>query len=160
MRGRKPLPTATKEASGAFEKDPQRRNDSEPIAKRGFPDVPVSIAGDELAVECWNRICGTLDDMGILTVSDFSVLEVYCQTYSQWRFLNDYVKNGNVREVSSKGDARTSPEAVQVHKYADRLVKLMAELGLTPSSRSRIHAPGKEEEDPFAEFLKKRMGRG
>lgn len=156
MRGRKPLPTAVKEASGALQKDPQRRNKSEPKPMRGSPEVPESLLEDPVAIGCWNRTCKTLDGMGILTLAEESVLELYCRTYSQWRYLSAFVSGGNCTVITERGTA-TSPEANQVHKYSATLIKLMAELGLTPSSRSRIHAVPEEEDDPFAEFLKRRM---
>jgi P27 family predicted phage terminase small subunit len=160
MRGRKPLPTATKEATGALAKNPQRRNHSEPVTVPGIPPLPASLEGDEVAIECWNKVCKTLHDMGILTMSDVSVMELYCSTYSQWRWLSNYVRDGNCRIENEKGNVSTSPEANQVHKYSALLLRMMAELGLTPSSRSRIHAAPKEEEDPFTDFLKRRMGGG
>lgn len=157
MRGRKPLPTAVKEASGALEKNPQRRNKSEPKPLRGSPDVPESLLDDPVAMSCWTRTCKTLEGMGILTLAEHSVLELYCVTYSQWRNLSAFVANGNCTVVTDRGGTATSPEANQVHKYSATLIKLMAELGLTPSSRSRIHATPEEEEDLFSDFLKRRM---
>jgi P27 family predicted phage terminase small subunit len=158
MKGRKPLPTAIKEATGALKHDPQRRNNAEPTTKRGYPACPATIAVDEVAKQCWNETCELLDEMGILTTSDKRVLHVYCVTYSEWLFLSEYVKNGNVRLANDRGNETTSPEAGQVHKYADRLLKLLAELGLTPSSRSRLHVE-KKEDDPFADFMKASMNR-
>lgn len=157
VRGRKPLPTAMKDASGAHEKNPQRRNSTEPVAQRGIPPIPESIADDEVASKCWQSVCATLNEMGILTIADASVMELYCVTYSQWRCLANVVKDGNCSTFTPSGGVTTLPEANQVHKYAGTLLRLMAELGLTPSSRSRIHATPKEEDDPFTDFLKRRM---
>ena len=157
MRGRKPLPTATKEASGAYTKDPQRRNQSEPTATVGFPDVPPSVASDSVARECWDRTTKTLDDMGILTVADYAILEAYCSSYSQWKWLSEVVREGNCATITGSGSLVSSPESQQVHKYADRMIKLLVELGLTPSARSRLHVAKKEDADPFVEFLNRRM---
>ena len=156
MRGRKPLPTAVKDASGEHKNHPSRRNNSEPVAAKGIPPIPESIAADSVASRCWQSVCGTLNDMGILTIADASVMELYCVTYSQWRWLSNVVKDGNCSIATEKG-VTTLPEANQVHKYSATLLRLMAELGLTPSSRSRIHATPKEEDDPFTDFLKRRM---
>lgn len=153
MRGRKPLPTATKESSGAFVKDPQRKNLQEPQPIAGRPSCPDFIKSDAVAMQCWNATCATLESMKILTQADESVLAVYCSTYAQWRWLAEYVREGNVREVSEKGSVTTSPEAQQVHKYADRLIRLMAELGLTPSARSRIKV-NSEPDDAFTDWLR------
>ena len=157
VRGRKPLPTATKEDSGAFVKNPQRRNELEPKAVRGFPSIPSQIEADAVAAECWQRLTRTLDELGILTTADAEILEAYCIDYSQWRWLSEYVREGNCREVNDKGSSSTSPEAQQVHKYADRLARRMVELGLTPSARSRLQVAKREEADPFTEFLQRRM---
>lgn len=153
VRGRKPLASAVKEASGAFLKDPQRRNKNEPKAKRGWPDKPEMIKADAIASDCWDRVCKTLDELNILTVADAYMLEAYCIDYSQWRWLVESCKEGRVIAMNEKGNISTSPEATQVHKYADRLLKRQSELGLTPSARSRLHTPEKQEEDPFTAWL-------
>jgi P27 family predicted phage terminase small subunit len=153
VRGRKPLATAVKEASGAFDKDPQRRNHNEPQAKRGWPIPPQHVLQDAIAKECWDNVCETLNELGILTTADQSVMSIYCSTYSQWLWLAEAVKDGNCSTVNDKGFIMVLPEANQVHKYADRLIRLMSELGLTPSSRSRLHVSKPKEEDPFNEWL-------
>jgi P27 family predicted phage terminase small subunit len=161
MRGRKPLATATKEASGAFRKNPQRRNASEPTVQRGWPAKPETVETDDIASAQWDELCGTLDDMGILTVSDKSLLAMYCQTYAEYIRLHRHIRENGCVLVNVQGNETTSPQASQVHKYADRLIKLMAEMGLTPSSRSRIVAPKKDDDDdPMAELLTRLGGRG
>lgn len=157
MRGRKPLPTAVKDASGAHKNHPERRNKAEPQTEKGIPPIPESIAADAIASRCWQSVCKTLNDMGILTIADASVMELYCVTYSQWRWLSEVVKDGNCSTLNANGGVVTLPEANQVHKYSATLLRLMAELGLTPSSRSRIHAEPQVEDDPFTDFLKRRM---
>jgi P27 family predicted phage terminase small subunit len=154
VKGRKPQATAIKEASGAFIKDPQRRNKSEPEAKRGWPIAPKHVMSDAIAFECWTNVCTTLDELAILTTADQSLMALYCSTYSQWLWLAETVKDGNCSVTNVQGNVTTSPEAQQVHKYADRLLKMMSELGLTPSSRSRLHVKKDEETDPFQEWLK------
>lgn len=153
VKGRKPIATAIKEASGAFVKDPQRRNKHEPEAKRGWPVAPKHVTSDPVANECWINVCTTLDELAILTTADQSLMALYCSTYSQWLWLAEMVKDGNCTTLNSNGNAAVSPEAQQVHKYADRLLKMMSELGLTPSSRSRLHVKKEEETDPFTEWM-------
>lgn len=160
MRGRKPLPTATKEAAGSFNVHPGRRNAAEPKAKRGYPVKPEHIDADDVASGQWDELCKTLDELGILTTADKSLLALYCQTYSEWMKLQLHVQANGCVLFNDKGNASQSPEAIQVHRYADRLLKMMSELGLTPSARSRVKVPEKsEEDDPFGELMT-RMGRG
>lgn len=152
-RGPKPRATAVQEAAGAFVRHPERRNKHEPQPTPGWPACPDFVEADPVAKSCWDSACKTLEQMKILSQADQAVLAVYCSTYSQWRWLSEYVKEGNCREVNDKGTASTSPEAQQVHKYADRLIRLMAELGLTPSARSRIKVGNDTEQDPFTAWL-------
>lgn len=159
MRGRKPQSTAAKEASGAFRKDPQRRNKDEPQAKRGMPEKPEHVAADPVASEQWDELCRTLGDMNIVTLADRSLLALYCSTYSQWNQLQTEVAENGCYVVNDKGNLSQSPQAIQVHRYADRLLKMMAELGLTPSARSRIKAPKQDEpESGFSELLSRMQG--
>jgi P27 family predicted phage terminase small subunit len=149
-RGRKPLATAVKEASGAYRKDPQRRNRLEPQAKRGWPEMPELVAADKVASEYWHRVCAILDELNILTTADVFLLEQQCLDYSQFRYLWTSVREGS---VSDDDGTKTKPEAREIHKYMDRMVKRMAELGLTPSARSRLHVPQTEDKDPFQAWL-------
>lgn len=159
MRGRKPQSTASKEASGAFAKNPQRRNRDEPQATRGMPKKPAHVVDDEVASEQWDELCKTLDDMGIVTMADRSLLALYCSTYSQWHQLQTEVAENGCYVVNDKGNLSQSPQAIQVHRYADRLLRMMAELGLTPSSRSRIKAPKDDKSDSaFSELLTRMSG--
>ena len=153
VRGRKPLASAIKEASGAHAKNPNRRNPDEPEAKRGWPAAPEHVQLDAVAMECWTNVCTTLDELEILTVADQSLLALYCSTYSQWMWLAEAVRDGNCSMRDGKGALKSSPEAQHVHKYADRLLKMMSELGLTPSARSRLHVKKDEKTDPFTEWL-------
>ena len=152
--GRKPLSTATKEASGAFVKDPQRRNHDEPTPIVGRPPMPASVEEDQVAKDCWNRVCDELQAMRVLTRADVFLLEQYATNYSQWRWLSQMVREGNCRDIGNKGNVVTSPEAQQVHKYADRLLKILVELGLTPSARTKIKVVTAKDDDPFSEWLK------
>jgi P27 family predicted phage terminase small subunit len=57
------------------------------------------------------------------------------------------------------GGVTTSPEAHQYNKLSDRLIKLCAELGLTPSARSRISvAEPDKTDDPMEAILLKFQG--
>lgn len=158
--GRKPKASAILEAEGAYRKNPQRRNKNEPRAERGYPEKPPVVESCELASEQWDELCKTLDELGILTVADKSLLAMYCQTYAEYIKLHRHIAEHGCKVFNDKGNASQSPEAIQIHRYADRLIKLMSEMGLTPSSRTRIVAPKKEEEEnPMSELLARLGGR-
>ena len=159
-RGRKPKPTAVKKASGALRKNPKRANKREPSPPTGWPDCPLYVKKDKPAHEHWKWLCKTLDEMHVLSKADLAVLEMAAVTYARWRELDVIIAGANVSEISGRGSVITRPEAVQVHKHADRYLKLISELGLTPSSRSRIKVDKQEHAQSGFEQLLSRMGAG
>lgn len=153
VRGRKPKPTAVKEASGALRKDPQRRNRHEPDVPKGRPEMPHWVKEDDIAHRCWNQTCQLLESMKILTEADAHPIAAYCSDFAQWYRLRHLVSEGNVSQMTEQGD-KVKVEAVQVHKYQDRMFKFWSEYGMTPSSRSRLIAKqAEDEESPFNELI-------
>jgi phage terminase small subunit len=117
MRGQKPVPTALKLING----NPGKRaiNAREPKPEIGAPDAPEWLSA-EARIE-WNEIVRDLLAIGVLTKIDRAVLAAYCQ------ILGEIVRKGRVGEIP------TPALFGQLRGY-------MAELGLTPASRTRIHA--------------------
>ena len=159
VKGRKPLSNATKEASGAFIKDPQRRNADEPKPNLGRPRIPDAVEADATAKSRWHWVCDQLESMNLLAVTDQGLIAGYCLDYSMMLALWETIKGGRVSELDDKGRSKLKPEANQFHTYSDRILKREAELGLTPSSRSRLKAPQTEKEDEFDIWLKRRTER-
>ena len=146
MRGQKPLATAVKEANGTFVKNPKRRNKREPKAKPGKPKRPTSLAGDTIAIKKWNHVCKILAELNVLTKTDVEVIESYCLNESQM------VASAEQMKIDGFG-TRMNSSMSQWNRCMDRRIKLLAELGLTPSARSRLSAEPTDDKDPFLEFL-------
>ena len=147
------IPTAIQDAKGAFKKNPSRRNNAEPRPKRGYPVMPDILATDQEAAKKWIEICKLLDDMGVLSVADLSVLANFCVCWSRWLWLAEATKEGNCVEYDSNGNSRVRAEAKEFNTQSDRMIKLMAELGLTPSSRTKVKVLEVKQEDAFLEWL-------
>lgn len=147
--GTKPLPTTVKEARGSFVRNPQRRNKSEPKPKAGKPKKPRTVSTDKIANQAWKTISELLEDLKILSTADASVMESFCLNESQLRAADKQMKTedwGN----------RCSAAMTQWNRCMDRRLKLLAELGLTPSARTRIVATSDDDEDdPIANFFEK-----
>lgn len=159
VRGRKPKPTATKEANGAYRKNPQRRNKAEPSPPSGEPQMPAWIAEDDIAKSCWDYTVRIVREMRLLSEADAHPIAGYCSDFAQWFRLRAIVSGGDVARMTGEGD-KVRVEAVQVHKYQDRMAKFWAEYGMTPSARSRLIANQAEDtEDPYSELIA-RMGNG
>ena len=136
-RGRKPIASAIKERTGAFKKDPQRRNKQEPKPKSGRPEKPEGMSVLEQA--CWERTCAELERLNVLTVADRDV--VYMYAVNEAAMISAYDRGNPIQSTTW-------------HKCFDRQIKLMGELGLSTSARSRLKA-NVNEEDPLMEFLRK-----
>ena len=142
MPGPAPEPTALKLARG----NPGKRalNDREPKPKRGRPRCPDWL--DRTGRAKWREVVPQLDAMGVLTKIDGSALARYCHFHSWWRKIDDGITDAN-DEWRAFGN---------MMKVAQELRRLEQEFGMTPSSRTRIHAEGKEQEvDAFEKFMSK-----
>ena len=87
--------------------------------------------------QAWSELCETLDEMGVLSRCDRTVMQLWCSTYSEYQLMLEHVRLRRVSVETARGGQVTSPEAHQYNKLADRLIKLCAELGLTPSHYDR-----------------------
>ncbi len=151
-RGRKPRPTDLKILSGDRA---DRVNRSEPKPRRSAPVCPDHL--DEWGREAWDRITRQLGELGILSASDSDAIALYCATYSRWRAARREIAQTGITATTDLGSLKSNP-AVAVATQAERMMaSLLAEFGLTPSSRSRVKADTKAQ-DALGEFLARRKG--
>ena len=154
MRGRKPRAISVSEASGAFAKNPKRRPTNIINADSGLPIAPDFVTADETALKVWNETTDVLKDCGILSRTDTHLLTAYVTTYAEWQKCYIHISvHGHKDE-----DGKTSPESVAMFKLAAAHQKLLAELGLSPSSRARLSvassSEAKEETTSLASIIK------
>jgi phage terminase small subunit len=125
----------------------------------GAPEMPSIVAENEQAKWYWNWCCKVLDDAGVLTTACLPLLTLHALDWAQLMWLYEATKDGNIATIGATGGPITSPEATQLHAHANRFIKELSELGLTPASKSKIISAGKKKEpDSFAEMLARRMG--
>jgi len=135
--GRKPLPSAVKRARGTYKKDPQRENLLEPKLEPGRPPKPDIVTGDAVASEMWDWLCGMLSEMKVLTLADRLIVQQIAINESVNRKLASKLLHGELTVAESQMYKFTSTTAV----------RLLGEVGLTPSSRSRLKVVSEEEEE-------------
>ena len=110
------MPAAIQEASGAWQKDPQRRR-SEPKAG-GVGPAPEGLPDDERAI--WDEIVSECAP-GVFQSSDRKLLEHLSRLIAQSR------RNPDPKYFGSRS-------------YAI-LLSMLSRCGMTPSDRSRVCAP-------------------
>ena len=157
-RGRKPLATSVAESNGSYKKNPARRPTHTILGSDGIPVKPDFVEIDETASAVWDETVNVLKDCGILSQTDTHLLTNYVVTYAEWKKAAIYVaKHGHENE-----DGKTSTQSVTFHKLADRHLKLLGELGLSPSSRARLSVAtsdtGKKEKESITSLLKAMKG--
>jgi phage terminase small subunit len=140
IRGHKPHPTAKRKLHGYFQKHKMNRAEPQPPLLIGA-EVPEELIGNPVASREWMRLAPMLRACKQITEADRSALIACCREWSI------YV-NSDPRKLV---DRRYNP----ANKALDHCLKLWAELGLTPSSRTRVHIAepsGLNGGDSFSEF--------
>lgn len=156
MRGRKPTPTAQRILAG----NPGKRaiNAAEPQLPAADLAVPPELDGDAYAISAWNRLAPMLGAARVITAGDRDLLLLYCQALSHKQDAQLQLRKVGLVVASAKDKTiyARNPFFTPWRFTALLIAKLAAELGLTPSSRSRVKADGDpmfpNSDDDFAEF--------
>lgn len=154
MRGRKPKPTALRILAGNPGK--RRLPQREPKPEAGAPACPEWL--DSEAKREWRRVVGHLDAAGILTRADRAALAAYCQAWSGW-LAAELRKRAREEAAAAarsvfegagpedraghlkallEADRLVDAAEVRARKSMELMIRACVELGLTPSSRTRV----------------------
>lgn len=134
MRGRKPKPTALKLADG--NPGMRRMNGTESKPAESLPDCPLHRKPQSRTE--WDRIAVNLNKIGLLTRVDRATMGAYCQCYAQWVEAEERLAEKPAIIRLPSGYIQQSPWLNISNKQMELMAKYMAELGLTPASRSRL----------------------
>lgn len=137
MRGAKPQPTALKVLRGNPGKRPL--NQDEPQYDPLDVTCPADLV-DPVAQKEWARVAPLLIQRRQVTVVDRTTLVGYCLKYAQWRALEDEARKHPFVVRSPQGYPIPNPAIGMANKVFGLMLKAAAELGITPSSRSRVTA--------------------
>jgi phage terminase small subunit len=122
---------------------PCRDNIDEPQYPDASLEPPPGFAGEELRQ--WQHLVPLLLQVRVLTEADRNALARYCTMQAQWGGLKRQLKE--------------QPELIEtMMKLNVQLKGLEVEFGLTPSSRSRIHAKPVAQEDENAKKERRCFG--
>lgn len=157
-RGPKPQPTTLKVLHGNPGKRPL--NDAEPQPRACLPPCPGHLTG--LARAQWNILGEMLYRNRVMTEQDAICLELLCLSYVEHVEAAEKVAKGGPVWIRQAESAKELPKFVYSPYWAvqgrafKKLLALLREFGMTPSSRSAIKTVGGEKEDgeSFEDFLK------
>lgn len=145
--GRHPKPTELKRIEGNPGKRPLSDDEPKPAGLVG--EAPEWL--DEIGRMKWNQKRAVLEPLGLLTDADDDFLAAYCDAYSEMVKATYDIREEGPISVSEKGSPYQNPRVGQKNKAVEKLVKIGALFGLSPSSRSGLHVDVKvTEEDEVA----------
>ena len=146
------------EAEGAYRKNPQNRPTTLIKVDEGTPGPPLLVQSDELALEIWNEACDKLRDIGLLNKTDSFLIEAFALNLRELYRMAQPVREKGHSQVGDDGLRKADPNVVSYHKLMGTHIKLMNELGLTPSARTRMVGPSKKGDDDGVLKLMERLG--
>lgn len=180
--GRKSKPTALKLVTGNPGKRPLNANEPIPTQAPAPPTPPRHLTKEARAE--WARVCRELWLLGLLSSLDTSLLAAYCDSYATWvearRAIEAVRKEeqrldriiakriaagqealetnhsafGGLLVYTSNGNVIQNPLIGIMNKAKLDMVRFGAEMGMSPSARSRINVSKAEANaDPAGKFF-------
>lgn len=141
MRGRKPVPSHLKVLRGTDQ--PCRMNPDEPKPEPSEMTAPPGLS--PAALKEWDRVKKVLAESGIVSVLDTNALAAYCEMYAIWASAIKHLQREGMVVSSKRGEPMRNPYLKIANDAHDRMVKMLTEFGMTPSSRTRVSATKKQE---------------
>ena len=142
--GRRPLPDSEPEYAPVMV-------DAEP------PEVLTTEAGRKL----WRGLLPALASIGVLQETDLQTMTRYCRTWGRYveveRLIDDMDSGGHpvhkYLQTTVNMNIIQNPLIGVSNRCSDMLLKLEAEMGLTPAARSRIVVPPKKGKESKMKLL-------
>lgn len=142
-------PTKVKKLQGTLRKHRIRDEWEPPV---GAPPMPEHFGAD--ARRQWRLVMPVLLQAGLITTTDASTLEAFCEAYQEWKDAARIIaKEGQLVEVPPYGQ-KAHPAVKILNDARAQCMSYAQRFGLDPASRSRIAAPpAKETKDETKDFL-------
>ena len=150
--GRKRIPTVIHLLQGGRAKTHRPLPANEPHPPAIIPKCPKHL--DQEARKEWRRMAKELEPIGLLTNLDKAIFASYCQAWSTWVFATEKIREKGMVVMASTGTPMQNPYWPIINKANEQMVKALIEIGMSPSSRSRVKVPPPKEANPFDDFLR------
>ena len=154
MRGRKPKPSRIREITGNPGKRPINRREATPDPK--LAKLPPQIPGDDLdriARAEYKRIGSKLVKLGLMAEIDRPLLWMYAHAFARVQLANEDLAKNGLLVTGRMGEPVRSPALAIINQGVEQMRKLLLELGVGPSARSRIDAKPPTKQSAFKAFV-------
>jgi P27 family predicted phage terminase small subunit len=156
MRGRKPKPTQQRILEGNPSGRRLNVDEPRPPAPSEAPqDAPAEFEGLPLALAEWRRLMPMLTRLRVVSEADRGALVALCLEWSRYVTATQEIRRKGMIIAAPNGYPIVNPYLSIATRALAGCTKLWPELGLTPSSRSRVTAGTGgfgSADDPFSEF--------
>jgi len=153
MRGRKPLPSWRKELAGYPGKRGTNPDEPKPaVSDDAFLTPPAELVDAPLALAEWQRLAPLLVQARQITNADRAALLALCLEWARYLDATAKVRTAGLVVSTPNGYPIPNPYLSIATKALAGCARLWPELGLTPSSRSRVTVTRPPADDPFSEF--------
>ena len=164
MSGPPKTPTHLRLVRGNPSKRPINKNEPQPL--KGVPPVPKHF--DKQGKYWFKRMAEELDASGVISQLDARALELLVEAYTEYRhhcetldregytyavYSDDDSDEGKEREIRM---IKPHPAAMMKADAWKRLRAMLAEFGMTPSSRSKVSKDKPDDDDLLSQFLNSR----
>jgi P27 family predicted phage terminase small subunit len=153
MTGRRPKPTELRRLEG----NPGRRplNEDEPQIDSELPPCPEHLPDRAKAV--WHELGAELAACGVLTRLDATAFELLCSSYALYLESAEAVAKFGAVWIE-RGDGKIpkfaySPHWAVMNRAWKQVQSMLAEFGMTPSSRSRVVAVKSRAQSQLEEYI-------
>ena len=156
MKGRKPKPTAIRLLTNTAGRRPF--NAHEPIPEALSTACPAELE-DPIASCEWTRSLVPAILTGQITSADRTLAIAHCELWATWRSqLADARQHAHVIAAGANKYPMPNPARVMANKTLLMLAKVDAELGFSPTSRSRVQTSCRPvtTTNPLTRFLRRR----
>ncbi len=135
---------------------PDRRADTPVKAEliEAIPDVPIHFTDYQTKV--YYVICGQLMKQKMLYVVDFEYVKLYCHWAGVAHEAQEQLNYEGLTIDHPQRGMIKNPYVTILNEATDKLLKIGARFGFTPSERQKISGENEEKEvNPFEEFMKR-----
>lgn len=148
MRGRRPKPLELRLIGGNAGRRPLPK--SVPHTS-GPPKTPAGLSTAEISE--WNLVVGQMEAVGTISPDNAAVVEVYVRNICRMREAEQHLAEEGTVFPAANGILMASPWLKVSRESSAIVLKCAAELGLTPSARSRVHICAPEKESVADKYL-------
>lgn len=150
--GTKPQPTALRILRGNPGKRALPAHEAKAKRPERLPSPPPELS--ESAKREWRRTGRKLLAVGLLADVDEAAFGAYCASYARWLEANALLAKTAMLIKDQYGQLRPNPLLRIVREAQEQFTRALTEFGMSPSSRTRVHAtPSARDADPFDAYV-------